>query len=159
MTHTNQPTSALLKFLQINLGNSAASNESLLSHITDQAYDILLMQEPYTVNSRIAGFETQPFRCFLSKGSVKPGTSYLTHGAAIIILNPDLIVLWRDDLSSPNISVATVQLSQQHKLSIVSAYFKFNVATGSHIRELSRIFNDLEETLILAADVNAASPL
>lgn len=74
----NQPDTQIhnkstIKILQLNLENSAISNETLLNHLHEDEYDVLLLQEPYSVRGKLIGLNTAPHRCLLSKGCLKPG--------------------------------------------------------------------------------------
>lgn len=97
-----------IKFLQANMGNSLSAMDSLLNHLNFNCYDAILLQEPYTVRSKLVGFDVHPYKYLLSRGALKPGSFSTIHGSAIIICNPNLVVLWRSDLCTQNNSVATI---------------------------------------------------
>lgn len=145
----------------MNLGNSAVANDSLLHHLLNtQTCDILLLQEPYTVRSRLTGLDTALFRCLLSKGIIKPGSTNVIHGSAIVnVKNPHLIVLWRKDLCTANNSVATIEINNTFRINIVSSYFKYRYPTGTYVNQLKNIIERLDGNIIIGADVNAASTI
>lgn len=91
--------------------------------------------------------------------NINPWTSLMLHGAAIVILNPDLVVLWRQDLCSSYNAVASLDISPSLSLTMISSYFKFRTPTGEHIRELTKISRNIKGEIIIGADTNAASTL
>lgn len=79
----------------------------ILEYVKTNRTDILLMQEPYTRNGLLPGFEVQPFRTLLSKGEVRRDSHHRIHGSAIIVCNPSLRVLFREDLTTELFTVMT----------------------------------------------------
>lgn len=112
-------------------------------------------QEPYTCNGLLPGFEVLPFRTLLSRGETRRGSSQKIHGSAIIVCNPRLRILFREDLTTENFTVMTFQTSDNSDISIISGYFKFSSNTEAHIAELQNIMDKLGTPMIIAADVNA----
>lgn len=85
---------SLLRVVQLNIGRAAAVNDQLLDYCQQERVDIAMVQEPYTNRGRLVGFEVAPFKSFLSKGTRRRGRpDYVDHGAAIIVFNPNLVVV------------------------------------------------------------------
>lgn len=146
-----------LVILQHNAGRGAAVMDLILNHCIEEKMDILMLQEPYTKIGLLPGFEVAPFRTMLSKPMIRSGSVHKIHGSAIIVCNASIRVLFRDDLTMANFSVATIQTGNYSNITLVSAYFKFADPTATHLEELQKIINEIDTPLILAADVNAHS--
>jgi len=69
------------------------------------------------------------FRIILTPGVKKKGGNNVLHGAAIIIFNPALTVLARDDLTCDNFVVVNVSMVGNQKIQLISAYFKYREPT------------------------------
>lgn len=146
-----------IKLLQLNMGRTSVVNDQLLSYVQTNGIDIALLQEPYTRRGKLVGLDARPLRCILSLGAYPAGSNQIQHGSCIVIFNPNLVVSARNDLSSNNIAVATLELEGGRIIHLISAYFKFCQPTADHLAELNRVLDSLQHPFVICADANAFS--
>lgn len=155
MPHAASPARlSSLRIVQLNMGRNSMANGQLSDFCARQNIDLALVQEPYTKHGRMPDFNGLPIRHFLCNGEVRAGNNSTIHGAAIIIFNPAIQVVSRDDLSSVNFAVCSVTVGDS-SLNLISAYFKFRTPTAVHTQKLDSILGTLIGDTIIAADVNA----
>jgi len=109
---------------------------------------VLLLQEPLIINNKIFAFEGNRQ---IHKGDLS--------GAAIVILNEDLRIIEMTQFNSEYIIAAKVSgQNDRHAITVVSAYFKYNMPTSCFVQKLHVIL-DSEKHVMIGADVNAHSKL
>lgn len=144
-----------IKIVQLNMGRGAIVNDQLLDYCQNNSVDIALVQEPYTRRGIMVGLEAAPLRTQLCPGERRMNN--VIHGSGIVVINPDLKVMSREDLTTENLTVMTLDIGGNKSLTLVSAYFKFRTPTIVHTTALSRILDSIEGDFIIGADVNAFS--
>ncbi|CAI6356005.1 unnamed protein product [Macrosiphum euphorbiae] len=112
------------------------------------AIDIVLIQEPITHDRKIYGFEN----C----RQVLVGDQA---GAAVILLSNDIQAIELADMSSQHVAVVKISRGlQAEAITVVSAYFKYNVPTQHFTEKLRTVLTGETRTLI-GADVNGHSQM
>lgn len=144
-----------LKIVQLNMGRGAIVNDQLVHFCQNNNEDIALIQEPYTRRGLLVGLETAPLRTQLCPGEHRRNN--IIHGSGIVVFNPHLKVLAREDLTTENFTVMSVEMAGNQSITLISAYFKFRVPTNVHITALGNIIDKLDGDYIIGADVNAFS--
>lgn len=84
------------------------------------------------------------------------GISYPLYGSAIVILNPKLSIISRNDFSTKFITVIQIHLLNQD-VTFISAYFKFSIPTQTHVDELIAILDRITTPVVIGLDSNAHS--
>ncbi|CAI6377157.1 unnamed protein product [Macrosiphum euphorbiae] len=139
------------------MARTATANNDLLEYAQKEGLDLALLQEPYARYGRITGLETAPFRIIISPGTKQEGGHNILHGAAIVIFNPALTVLARNDLTCENFAVATIKLGDEEDINLISAYFKFRKPTSEMLETLQRLKQKCGHRTIIGGDINAFS--
>ncbi|KAF0728915.1 CCHC-type domain-containing protein [Aphis craccivora] len=121
------------------MARTATANEDLLEYALKEGIDIALLQEPYARYHKLAGFEVAPLRIILTPGVRQMGGYNVLHGAAIVIFNPALTVISRNDLTCDNFAVASVSLGDGESINLISTYFKYNIPINTMISKLQEI--------------------
>lgn len=148
-------TTNKINILQHNAGRGAIVMDLILNYCIKEKVDILMLQDPYSRNGLLPGFEVAPYRTMITKGELRRGSKALIHGSAIIALNPNLKILFRDDLTTQLFTVATIHTNSTENITLISAYFKFSTRTETRIEMLQDIINAIDTLVIICADVNA----
>jgi len=146
-----------IKIVQINTARTATANEDLLIYAQREKIDIALMQEPYVRRGRLIGLEASPIRIILSPGVQQRGAKNILHGAAIVIFNPAITVLARNDLTCDNFAVATISAGNDKEINLISAYFKYREPTKELTQTLRSISRACGDRTLVGADINAFS--
>lgn len=120
-----------ISIVQHNAGRGAIVSDQLLHYCIQNGIDVLMIQEPYTRNGRLVGLDTTPLRCQVCPGTTRAGNNVTVHGAAIVVINPRIKALARDDLCKENVSVVSLDNGESGQLTLITAYFKYRVATHS----------------------------
>lgn len=145
-----------LKMVQLNMGRAAAVNDQLLAYCQETGVDIALVQEPYNCRGKLVGFEAAPIRCFLSKGTRRRGgPQYIDHGAAIIILNPELVVVPREVNTVENFVSLDLDCGDDGTVTLISGYFKYRTPTAIHVMALEGLLQAATGKVLVAIDANA----
>ena len=121
--HTKEEYNIIIA--QINMARTAIANEDLLRYAQQESIDVALIQEPYTRYGSLVGLDVAPIRRILSPGVKQRGGHNILRGAAIVIFNPALTVLAREDLTCGNFAVATISTDTGISLNLICAYFKY----------------------------------
>lgn len=144
------------KIVQLNMGRASAVSDQLLDYCQRRAIDIAMVQEPYTNRSKLAGFEVAPFRCFLSEATKRGGrTEYLNHGVAIIVFNPDLVVMPREDGSTENFVSLDLDSGGEGIVTLISGYLKYRVPAALHATVLEGLLRSVAGRVLVSLDANA----
>lgn len=136
----------VIRFAQHNLNKSNVASLQLRDYCRVNNVDIVLAQEPVVQSGRVYGFEE--CRQILHTD---------TAGAAIIVLDDDLRVLTLGQFTHDY--VIAIKISNGNEtLTIVTAYFKYNMPTIRFVEILRPIIQGNPRTII-GADVNGHSVL
>jgi hypothetical protein len=122
-THSNNVINRKIniKCLQINLQRSKAATAHLNKFIMENNIDLVLIQEPYVIKSKVCDFPVN-YRTFYSENIVTPKT-------AIIVINNKIQVLFLQTYS--NIYSTFIKLQLQNKNFLC---FSILFATTKHKR-------------------------
>jgi len=101
--------------------------------------------------------EATPIRIIVSPGVQQRGAHNILHGAAIVVLNPALTVLARNDLTCDNFAVATISAENDKEIHLISAYFKYREPTYVLTEKLRRLYRACGDRTLIGADINAFS--
>ncbi|CAI6372069.1 unnamed protein product [Macrosiphum euphorbiae] len=138
----------IIKIVQHNVNKQKIASLQLRHHCNETKADLVLIQEPVESNGMEYAFE----ECRQAAGGANPG-------AIIVILNPELRVIELTDLSSQYVvAIKICRGGQADDITVVSAYFKYNMPTHSFIEKLRPIL-DREPRTVIGADVNGHSRL
>ncbi|KAE9543565.1 hypothetical protein AGLY_002365 [Aphis glycines] len=146
-----------ITIVQVNMARTATANEDLLLYAQKERIDVALLQEPYVRYGRLVGLETSPIRIILSPGVQQKGGRNILHGAAIVIFNPTITALARNDLTCDNFAVATISIGTGKDINLISAYFKYRTPTAELVGTLRRITRSCGPNTLIGADINAFS--
>lgn len=147
-----------LRIVQLNMGRASSVSDQLLEYCQRMDTDIALVQEPYTCRGRLTGFEVAPFRCFLSKATRRRGRAeFLDYGAAIIVFNPDLVVVARDAGTIENFVSVDLDCGTMGTTTLISGYFKYRTPTAVHVTALGHLYQSASADVLIALDANAFS--
>jgi len=137
-----------IKIVQHNVNRQRAASLQLRDFCIESSADIVLVQEPVMVNGAAYAFED----CRQAASGDNPG-------AVIVILDPRLRVIELSDLSSQYVTTVKIHRgSDREAITVVSAYFKYNMPTPWFIDKLRTVLNQ-ESRTIIGADVNGHSVL
>lgn len=151
-------TARRIKIVQINMGRGRITNEELLELCQNKNVDVALVQEPYTLRGRMVGLDVHPIRTVMGPHEpVGRGRKNMVLGAAIVVFNPSLDLLARNDLSTTNFAVASIGIPDGPQYLLVSGYFKYRTPTSNHVQELRSITRESNNNIIIGADLNAFS--
>lgn len=147
-----------LKIVQLNISRAAAVSDQLFEYCQSGRVDVAIVQEPYTNRGKLAGFDVAPVRCFLSEGTRRAGgPEVLDFGAAIIIFNPDLVVVPREVSSTENFVSLDLDCGEDGTVTLISGYFNYCVPTGIHVARLETLLTHAGDRVLVALDANAFS--
>jgi len=136
-----------IRIVQHNVNRQQVASLQLRDYCDLTKADIVLIQEPITKNGRTFAFEN----CRQAGFSDNPG-------AVIVVLAPCLKIIELKALSSHHVAAVKISESQTSNITIVSAYFKFNMPTPTFTEKIRAIL-ERETRTIIGADVNGHSTL
>ncbi|XP_023243248.1 uncharacterized protein LOC111641344 [Centruroides sculpturatus] len=141
--------SSHLRILQINMQRSKVASSLALKTANDLDINLLIIQEPYTLNNKIVSFGG--WRILTTRNGEKPKSGIIVRDnnldAALI---PDLITQ----------RITTIAIQQQPQLYILSIYFSPDDDDNNCIEELQYIIKSLNsDNFILVGETNAKSPI
>ncbi|KAE9530065.1 hypothetical protein AGLY_011527 [Aphis glycines] len=140
------------------MDRAAGVNDQLLDYCQRLAVDIAMVQEPYTNRGKLTGFEVAPFRSYLSKVTRRRGRmEYLDFGAAIIIFNPDLVIVPREAGTTENFVTLDIDCGANGIVTLISGYFKYRVPTAIHVAVLEDLLRSVSDKVLISLDANAFS--
>jgi len=146
-----------LSIVQLNMGRASSVSDQLLEYYQSKEVDVALVQEPNTNRGRLAGFEVAPFRCYLSKPTRRRGPQHLDYGAAIIVFNPNLVVVARDSDAIEKFVSVNMDCAADGTITMISGYFKYRVPTAVHVDVLDTLYKFTTNEVLIALDANAFS--
>lgn len=150
--------SSPIRCVQLNACRTALVNDQLLDYARNHNIDLALIQEPYTFRGRLSGLEASPIRVALSKGHFRPGAHpYRVFGAALVVFEPTLFIVHRQDLSDENTVAVTTTDSLGESVTWISAYFRYRSPTASLVMALETKLRLISGPVIISADSNAFS--
>lgn len=137
----------VIRIVQHNINRLRIASHQLAELCRDKV-DVVLIQEPLMNGNKVEGFEN----C----RQVHDGQHA---GAAIIILNNELRIIELADHSSQHVTAIKISHgSDAEAITLVSAYFKYNMPTPGFIEKLRTIL-DCEHRTLIGADTNGHSKL
>jgi len=137
-----------IKIVQHNVNRQRIASLQLKDFCIESSADIVLIQEPATCGDNVYGFES--FKQIMCGDEA---------GAAIVILNSNIQVLALTNMSSQHITVVKLSRGKDSEaVTMVSAYFKYNMPTTYFIEKLHAVLEQ-EPRTIIGADVNGHSCL
>lgn len=146
------------KIVQLNMARAAAVSDQFLAHYQETGVDIAMVQEPYTNRGKLTGFEACPIRCYLSKGTRRRGgPEHIDHGAAIVVFNPELVVVARNSGEVENFVSVDLDCEEDGTVTLTSGYFKYRVPTQVHVAALDSVQRQTLVDSLIALDANAFS--
>lgn len=129
------------RIAQLNMGRAAVVNDQFLKYCQDTMVEIALVQEPYTNRGKLSGFEALPIRCYLSKITRRRGgPKHVDFGPAIIVFNPDLVVVAREVGTTENLVSIDLDCGAEGPVTFISGYFKYRVPTPTHVAVLDGLY-------------------
>jgi len=134
-----------MKVVQQNLNGQRIASLQLRDYCAKNNVNIALLQEPVYINGKIYGFED--CRSVATESS----------GAAIVIMDSELQTVELSKHKTAHIVAVSVG-HEPRTLTLVSAYFKYNMYTNRFTDKLRSILEDGRETII-GADTNGHSPI
>lgn len=137
-----------IRIVQHNVNKQKIASHQLRDYSVNIKADIVLIQEPVVSEGMVYGFEDQA--CVL-KGNKA--------GSAVIIFNKTLQVLELFQYNNEYIVAVKVRSGDEtNTITLVSAYFKYNIPTLDFIEKLRPIL-EREMYTIIGADLNGHSTL
>ncbi|KAF0747038.1 Reverse transcriptase domain-containing protein [Aphis craccivora] len=82
---------------------------------------------------------------------------YLDFGAAIIIFNPDLVVVPRESGTTENFVTLDLDCGADGIVTLISGYFKYRVPTAIDIAVLESLLRSVSDKVLVSLDANAFS--
>jgi len=133
---------------QHNVNRQKVASQQLRDFCDSASIEIVLIQEPVMANGAAYAFEN-------CRQTMNDDNS----GAVIVVLDPRLRVIEIADLTSQHVAVVKITRgSDADAVTVVSAYFKYNMPTHNFITKLRTVL-DRENRTVIGADVNGHSPL
>ncbi|XP_060882091.1 uncharacterized protein LOC132953755 [Metopolophium dirhodum] len=137
-----------IKIAQHNICKCRIASLQLRDYCHSNKIDIILLQEPLIQKDRVYAFESSKQ---IHKGN--------RAGAAIVVLNEELrIIELAQHTSDHVVAIRVSKHDEAHAITVVSAYFKYNMPTLWFVEKLHAVLED-ERRVLIGADVNAHSKL
>jgi ribonuclease HI len=142
-------TTPSLKFAQLNLQRSLKATVNLINFVQRKQIDVLILQEPYTINKKVAGFPIAFQTLQVTNQTVK---------AAIIILNREIDFIQLSSYSTSEAIYAEFCF-QGFNFHVASLYFQPSAPIEEDIQILDTFIKRMKpKNLIIGVDSNARSP-
>ena len=136
--------------IQINLQHSRIATDSLMWQIAKDGVNIAIIQEPYTINNKVAGISKR-FRIFQC-GEGRPR-------AATVVINNKIDVLLIKQLSDEDTVVLEMSI-ERIKYYIISIYLDIEKQLEEDLEKLNKILKFTErESVLIAMDSNSRSTM
>jgi len=137
-----------IRIVQHNICKSRIASLQLRDYCHENKIDLVLLQEPLKKQDRVYAFEKDKQ---IHKGNHA--------GAAIIVLNEKLRIIELAKYTSKYVVTTRVSKHDEaHAITVVSAYFKYNMPTLWFVEKLHAVLEN-ERRVLIGADVNAHSKL
>ena len=141
-------TNTKINCLQINLRHSKVATDNLLKIIDEEGTDIVCIQEPYTIGSKVMGLP-RSYAVFASGTGRKR--------AAIVIKNKHIDTILLTQLSDEDVVVVETRV-EKVTLIIVSMYFDINRPIDIDLQKMQTVIMHAKGVgIIFALDSNARS--
>lgn len=138
-----------IKIVHHNVNRQQIVLLQLRDHCDRTNTDIVLIQEPLINSNRVFGFEN------CRRQVLKDGRA----GAAIIVLDSSLQIIELTEFADQYVTIVKVSRGvETEAITVVSAYFKYNMFTHHFITKLRAIL-EREPQTVIGADVNSHLPL
>jgi hypothetical protein len=137
-----------IQIIQINLQNCKRATESLVEHYKNNQIDILLLQEPYTINSRIALF---PIKAEVFSHHYKPKS------AIIYTRMNDIKGMFLEKFTNELIVWPVFSIDNED-IHLCSAYMPPSKPIEEVLDQINATINEIKpKNLIISYDTNAKS--
>ena len=134
--------------IQLNLQHSRVATDNLMAIIEEDKVDILLIQEPYIINNKIAGV-SRKYRIFVSGEG--------RHRSAIVITNNSIDAILIEQLSDLDTVVIEV-IYGNLKMIISSMYFDIEHPIDTDLEKIDKFLKFTKgEGVLIAMDSNSRS--
>jgi len=134
--------------VQHNVNRQKIASLQLRDYCDKNGADVLIQEPVMSQDKRVYGFKY----CKQVSGGKEAG-------AAVIVMNNELNVIELTDLTTQHVVTVKIYSSDAAEaVTVVSAYFKYNMPTPCFIEKL-RLILDREPCTIIGADVNGHSPM
>ena len=137
-----------LRVGQLNLGRSRLATHELRELAFRDGYDLLLLQEPYTISNTVGGFGMRT-RVLTSCGQ---GTPW----AAIVILNDKIVATNLSHLGNEYLVCAHVEFCGA-EMYVVSAYLRHGDRIDAQLGKIEQVLLVCNGQVIIGTDANAKS--
>ncbi len=146
-TTDNLQSSEAIKCLQINLQRSRSATAALNQFIIEKCYDIVFIQEPHVIESKVCGFPTN-YKVLFNNKVLRPKT-------AIIIVNQRMQYLFIRTFSNTFATFVNLQLKTQ-LITIVSLYCSPLEDLSQELNYVTNTINTLKsKNIIIGMDSNS----
>jgi len=135
-----------MTIVQHNVNRQKLASQQLRDYCDEIRADVVLIQEPVTTEGRTWGFE-----------NCRQTTVDHDSGAVIVVMDPRLQVIELTTLSTKHIAVVKIGNGRE-TVTVVSAYFKYNMPTPCFVEKLRAVLEH-ESRALIGADVNGHSTL
>jgi len=141
-----------IKIWQVNLDRARHATDELRQAACEAKVDLLLIQEPYTIGGRVAGFGAAAVVIAEEDADERPW-------AAIVVLNRSFSILRVGQLSTPYTACAEITCDQG-RMVVASCYMRHSMPKHIFIAQLEVIVNRYpEHHVIIGTDANSKSTL
>ncbi|XP_023229276.1 uncharacterized protein LOC111629609 [Centruroides sculpturatus] len=149
ITNSHHRITNTIRILQINAQKSKAASSLLIKTANDTNSDIIMIQEPYTIDNTIVRF---------GNWKVLAGHYNTRPKCGILVCNDKLNIALIPWLCSPNI--CTAMIHQENPIYLLSVYFSPEENDKSCINELVSVTSRIDiKNVIIAGDLNAKSAI
>ncbi len=139
----------VLKCIQINLMRSKTATSALSKIIEDMSIDIILVQEPYVVNNRVAGIP-MPYEVICCDINQKPKT-------VIIIINRNIRYVKVDSFTNAVLNHTIIEFNNQ-KIYVFNAYCAQNEDIKRQLKVIETAIQKFDsKSVLVSMDSNSHS--